>query len=122
MLTAITMVGQTIFMMALLFGRKITWDVQRRDRYRLTWREAARACWPHTLFALAIVVLLASTNPVAIFWFLPFLAGPLLSIPFAVWTTSPGLSALAEEHRFCGIPEDFDLPWELAAILPRPGA
>jgi membrane glycosyltransferase len=50
---------------------------------------------------------------------LPFIAGPLLSIPFAVWTTSPELGALAEGHRFCGIPEEFDLPRELAAILPR---
>jgi membrane glycosyltransferase len=119
MLTAITMVGQTIFMAALVFGRKITWDGQRRDRYRLTWREAARVCWPHTLFGLVILSILAASNPIAIFWFLPFIAGPLLSIPFAVWTTSPELGALAEGHRFCGIPEEFDLPRELAAILPR---
>jgi hypothetical protein len=36
-----------------------------------------------------------------------------------VWTTSPKLGALAQEHRFCGIPEEFDQPRELAAILPR---
>ena len=119
MLTAITMVGQTIFMAALLLGKTITWDGQRRDRYRLTWSEALRVFWPHTLFGLAIFLLLAATNPVAILWFLPFLAGPLLSIPFAVWTTSPELGALAQAHRFCGIPEEFDQPRELAAILPR---
>jgi membrane glycosyltransferase len=122
MLTAITMVGQTIFMAALLLGKTITWDGQRRDRYRLGWGEAVRVLWPHTLFGLAIFVLLAASNPVAILWFLPFLAGLLFSIPFAVWTTSPELGALAQEHRFCGIPEEFDQPRELAAILPRPGA
>jgi membrane glycosyltransferase len=119
MLTAITMVGQTIFMGALLFGRKITWDGQRRDRYRLSWGEAARVFWPHTLFGMAILVLLVVCNPIAIVWFLPFLAGPLFSIPFAVWTTSPELGALAQEYRFCGIPEEFDVPQELDAILPR---
>jgi membrane glycosyltransferase len=120
LLMAITMVGQTIFMAALLLGKTITWDGQRRDRYRLAWSEAFRVFWPHTFFGFAIFLLLAATNPIAILWFLPFLAGPLFSIPFAVWTTSPELGAFAQEHRFCGIPEEFDRPPELAAIESRP--
>jgi membrane glycosyltransferase len=121
-LSSITMVGQTIFMVALLFGQKITWDGQRRDRYRLAWREAFAIFWPHTLFAALLIAMLAVTQPVAIIWFLPFLAGPLLSVPFAVITASPSLGALAAERKLCAIPEEFDVPRELAAITPRTGA
>jgi membrane glycosyltransferase len=117
-LSAISMVGQTMFMAALLFGRRITWDAQRRDRYRLAWNEAFAIFWPHTLFAAVLTVMLAVGQPIAILWFLPFLAGPLFSIPFAVITASPSLGALAAERKLCAIPEEFDTPRELAAIMP----
>lgn len=122
LLSSISMVGQTIFMVALLFGRKITWEGQRRDRYRLAWREAIAIFWPHTLFAFALLGILAYSHPVAIVWFLPFLLGPLISIPFAVITASPSLGALAAERKLCAIPEEYDMPPELAAILQRPDA
>jgi len=121
LLSSISMVGQSIFMAALLFGKTISWDGQRRDRYRLSWGEAARFFWPHTLFGFAILVLLAIGAPGAIVWFLPFIAGPLLSIPFAVVTALPELGAYAARLRFCGIPEEFDMPRDLAKILPRAG-
>jgi membrane glycosyltransferase len=121
LLTSISMVGQSIFMAALLFGKTISWDGQRRDRYRLSWGEAAKVLWPHTLFGFAILILLAVGAPGAIVWFLPFIAGPLLSIPFAVLTALPELGAVAARLRFCGIPEEFDMPRDLAKILPRAG-
>lgn len=117
LLTSISMVGQAIFMSALVFGRSVRWDGQRRDRYRLAWSEAARMLWPHTMFGLAVLHFLALGAPVAIVWFLPFLAGPLLAIPFAVITTMPELGAFAERRRICAIPEEFDMPPELAKIL-----
>lgn len=119
LLTTISWLGQAIFMAALLFGRAITWDAQRRDRYRLAWSEAARVFWPHTLFALALLLFLALTAPGTIVWFLPFLLGPLLAIPFAVVTASPELGALAAKRRFCAIPEEFEMPADLAKILSR---
>jgi membrane glycosyltransferase len=119
LLTTISNVGQTLFMTALLFGRAITWDEQRRDRYRLAWSEAAKVFWPHTLFAVLLLALLAFGAPNAVLWFLPFLLGPALSIPFAVVTASPSLGALAAERRFCAIPEEFVTPPELAAIIAR---
>jgi membrane glycosyltransferase len=121
LLTAISMIGQSIFMAALLFGKTITWDGQRRDRYRLSWGEAAKVLWPHTLFGFVILAILAFGAPGAIVWFLPFLAGPLLAIPFAVITASPELGAWAARRRFCAIPEEFKMPPDLAKILPRAG-
>jgi membrane glycosyltransferase len=119
LLTAISMVGQTIFMTALVFGRSVRWDGQRRDRYRLAWSEAARMFWPHTLFGLVVLFFLGFMQPASILWFLPFLTGPLLAIPFAVITTMPELGAVAERYRICAIPEEFDMPPELAKILAR---
>lgn len=120
LLTSISWLGQAIFMAALLFGRTITWDAQRRDRYRLAWGEAAKVFWPHTLFALALLIFLAFTATPAVAWFLPFLVGPLFSIPFAFVTASPELGAWAMQHRFCAIPEEFGMPADLAKVLPRP--
>jgi membrane glycosyltransferase len=118
-LSSISMIGQTIFMSALLFGRAISWDGQRRDRYRLSWGEAAKVFWPHTLFALVLLAILAAGKPGAIVWFMPFLIGPLLSIPFAVLTALPELGAVAARWRFCAIPEEFEMPRDLAKIMPR---
>jgi hypothetical protein len=39
-----------------------------------------------------------------------------------VITASPSLGALAAERKLCAIPEEFDTPRELAAIMPEPGA
>jgi membrane glycosyltransferase len=121
LLSSISMVGQTMFMIALLFGRKIGWDGQRRDRYRLAWSEAAKMFWPHTVFGVVVLLVLAAGAPGAILWFMLFLAGPLLAIPFAVVTSLPELGAYAARYRFCGIPEEFKMPPELAKILPQAG-
>jgi membrane glycosyltransferase len=117
-LVPISMVGQTLFMVALLFGRTMAWNAQRRDRYRLAWSEAFASLWPHTAFGLALLLLLALGAPRAIPWFLPFLAGLVLAVPFAVATASPELGALAAKWKLCAIPEEFETTPEIAAILP----
>jgi membrane glycosyltransferase len=117
MLVPISVVGQTIFMLALAFGQTVVWDAPHRDRDGLAWSEAFTGLWPHTLFGLALLLLLAVGAPRAIPWFLPFLAGLLLSIPFAVATASPRLASLAARWRLCAIPEEFDTPAEIKAIL-----
>jgi membrane glycosyltransferase len=120
LLVPISLVGQSLFMVALLFGRTIAWNAQRRDRYRLAWREAFAVLWPQTLFGAAMLVLLVVGAPGAIPWFLPFLAGLVLAVPFAVATASPELGALAATWRLCAIPEEFETLTEIAAILPPP--
>jgi membrane glycosyltransferase len=116
LLVPISMVGQTIFMVALAFGKMVHWDAQRRDRYRLQWSEALKVLWPHTLFGAAIFLLLLVGNPAAIPWFLPFLTGLLLSVPFAVFTASPELGAWGVRMKLCGIPEEFEPLPEIEAL------
>jgi membrane glycosyltransferase len=117
-LTPIANVTASVFMIGLLFGRKVGWDVQRRDGYGLTWTAAASAYWPHTAFGGAILGFLAATAPGAIPWFLPFLAGLLAAIPFAVMTSSPALGVLAARWKLFALPEEIETPAEIAAVMP----
>jgi membrane glycosyltransferase len=117
LLLPISMFNQTLFMAGLLFGRNTGWDAQQRDGYRVPWTDAARGLWPATLFGFLVLGFLASTAPAAIPWFLPFLAGLVLSIPFAVFTSWPEVGAAAVHWRLCAIPEEFETPSEISALL-----
>jgi membrane glycosyltransferase len=103
---------------ALVLGRSITWDAPNREGYRVTWQAASEHLWPHTLFGAALILFLAATTPGAIVWFLPFTAGLVLSIPFAVLTASPELGQFAVRHRLCAIPEEIELLPEIEALAP----
>jgi membrane glycosyltransferase len=117
LLVPITWFNQTMFMTALLFGKGAGWGSQRRDGYRVPWLAAARSLWPATLFGAAMFLFVAMTAPAAVIWFLPFLAGPLLSMPFAVLTSSPELGDIAVRARLCAIPEEFETPAEISTLL-----
>jgi len=117
LIVPISMFNQTKFMVALLFGRNAGWDVQERDGYRVPWKVAAQGLWPATVFGLAVLAFLAFTAPGSIPWFLPFLAGLVLSIPFAVITSSPEVGEAAVQWRLCAIPEEFETPVEISTLL-----
>jgi membrane glycosyltransferase len=117
LLVPISMFNQALFMAALLFGRNAGWDAQRRDGYRVPWSVAARGLWPATLFGLLVLAFLALTAPGALPWFLPFVTGLVLSIPFAVLTSLPEAGAATVYWRLCGIPEEFETPAEISALL-----
>jgi membrane glycosyltransferase len=111
--------AMTVSMVLLLAGRPTSWTVQQREGHVVTWRRAVAALWPASVLGLALLVLLALTAPSAIVWFVPFLAGLVLAVPFAGLTARPGLGAWAARHKICPAPEEIDCPWELAAVLRR---
>ena len=117
LLLPVSMFNQTLFMLGLVFGRNAGWDVQQRDGYRVPWKDAVRGLWPETLFGLLLLAFLAFAAPAAIFWFLPFVGGLVLSIPFAVLTSLPEIGAAAVHWRLCAIPEEFETPAEISALL-----
>jgi membrane glycosyltransferase len=120
MIVPISMFNQTMFMLALLFGRNIGWASQQRDGYRVSWRAAVEDLWPATSFGTAILIFIAFAAPAAILWFLPFLMGLILSIPFAVFTSSPEVGEAAVQWRLCAIPEEFTTPAEISTLLTPP--
>ena len=111
------MLTATVFVAGLLAGRTLTWDTQRRAGYRLSWAAAARNLWPHTALGAGSLAAIGVAAPEAIPWFLPFLAGLALAIPFAVATTSVRLNRLASRWRICALPEEIDVPNEIASAL-----
>ena len=53
-------------------------------------------------------------EPALFWWLLPLTLGYLVAVPFAVLTASPALGRLFVSTRFCGIPEEFETPDEIA--------
>jgi membrane glycosyltransferase len=113
----IAMVSATLFMIGMAFQRPLSWDVPRRGAYGLSWTAAARNLWPQTALGLALLGFLAVTAAGAIPWFLPFLSGLILAVPFAVATSSPGLSEWAARCNLCAIPEEIDVPTEIRQLV-----
>ncbi len=78
------------FVLEILTGGHVSWNNQSRDpRQGISWREALRAFWPPTaLGVLGAVAVQRVGFPLALF-LVPVVAGWLLSVPLAVWTSIP---------------------------------
>jgi membrane glycosyltransferase len=119
---AITSLHTTGFILALLSGRGAAWTAQARDARTVTWREAARLFWPHTVFGIAVHAALLAAEPGLLPWVLPLTGGTLVAIPFAVLTASPRLGAWCVRTGLCAIPEERDPPPEIERLLEKPTA
>jgi membrane glycosyltransferase len=118
LLVPASFVASTSSLIGLFAGRPLAWDGQRRAGYRLSLPDAVAALWVTTSFGLVLLSALALAAPGAIVWFLPFLSGLLLAIPFALMTSSATIAALAAKLKICAGPEEIDPPSEIARITP----
>jgi membrane glycosyltransferase len=116
---AVSTIRTTIFMIGLMFGTSVTWGGQSRDAYGISWTTALLNLWPQTLFGIVVCGALYLIAPAVLWWSLPLTAGYLLAIPFAVITASPALGRWFQKVGLAGIPEDFDPPKEVTAVLSR---
>ncbi len=98
--------GLSLFLVGLVFNRRVGWDAQQRHRDRLEWKEAARVLWPQTLAGFALTAWLAVLVPWALIFGAPMLIALGFSIPIAVITTSPRLSRWSVKNGVFDIPED----------------
>jgi membrane glycosyltransferase len=55
-------------------------------------------------------------SPLSAIWFVPFVFGLIVVIPFAVYTSDTRLGAWAEQNKLCAMPEEFDMPEEIRAV------
>lgn len=108
----------TIFMIGLVFGRAVIWNGQMRDSYQLTWASAASGLWPQLVFGTALAIPIIVMTPQVLPWAAPVLTGLIVAIPFAVVTSMPALGRILQTFGICAIPEEFDRPETLAALLP----
>jgi len=110
------MFAASYFMVAALFGRKTKWDGQQRDGYRVPWKAAAKTFMPHTILGAGLLLFVLLVSPKSAIWFVPFVFGLIVVIPFAVYTSDTRLGAWAERNKFCAMPEEFDMPEEIRAV------
>jgi membrane glycosyltransferase len=114
---AVSTIRTSIFMIGLMFGKSVVWGGQSRDAQHLTWSDAVRNLWPQTLFGVIVCGALLAIAPAVFWWSLPLTAGYLLAVPFAVLTADPRLGKALKWLGLCGIPEDFDAPVEVKAVM-----
>lgn len=116
LLGTITTIGTSILMVALVLGKSIAWNTQRRDGAGLSWSAASQTLWPQTVFGLSLYSSLAAIAPAVVLWSLPLTAGYILAIPFAVVTASPRAGRIFRRYGIAGVPEDFAPPPEIIAV------
>lgn len=110
-------VAQTIFIVGLMIGQRITWNAQMRDAREVRWGQALSTLWPQTLIGLAMATGLALYAPSMLPWTAPIVLAWLLAVPFAVGSAVPALGRMLQRWRLCAVPEEFDTPPEIAAAL-----
>lgn len=116
LMTPITWLNHTIFIVGLVLGKKAGWTAQSRDDHTIALSDAVRQFWPHTLLGLVLSGLLLATHPAVLPYALIFFSGLLLSIPLAVLTSLPGLGRWMIANRLLSLPEEINPPEALLAL------
>ncbi len=110
------------FVLEILSGGQVTWRNQSRDpRQGISWSEALRAFWlPTALGGFGVFAAHKIRFPLALF-LVPVLAGWLLSVPLAVWTSNPLLGErLVRRGLFPDLFTEYEVN-QLGALLDRAG-
>lgn len=106
--------AHTIFILGLAAGHKVAWTGQHRRGRTLSTLEAARGLWPQTLLGAIGALVLAIEAPAVLPFAAPVLGGLLLSIPFAVLTSSLAVGRFLAWTGLCATPEELRPPPEVS--------
>ncbi len=87
LLSPILMVTQTVAVFQVLLGRDSGWHPQLRNGISMTFADAFRFHWRHTLIGLLLALACWEASPQVVAWMSPVIAGLLLSAPLS-WLTS----------------------------------
>ena len=123
LLGPVMIIAQTLFMAGLLFGRRRTWDAQRRQAHAVSPLEATSHLWPQIIAGWGLLAVLVNKAPGALPWALPTLLSLLGCVPFAWVTTIPAMGRWMTKHKLCALPEEglADPALErLERLLPNP--
>jgi membrane glycosyltransferase len=101
---------------SLLGGGCAQWESQKRTADGITWTEALRQHWGHTLVGLIWGGAIWRLDPLTFWWFTPVMAGMVLSIPLSVLTSRVSLGQQARRVGLFLTPEETEPPPELAAL------
>jgi membrane glycosyltransferase len=114
---AVSTIRTTIFMGGLILGKSVVWGGQSRDSYGISWATAREHLWPQMVFGGTVCSALLLISPKTLLWSLPLTAGYILAVPFCVLTANPALGTWMKRVGLAGIPEDFNIPDEVAKVM-----
>ncbi|HVM50697.1 MAG TPA: glucans biosynthesis glucosyltransferase MdoH [Candidatus Acidoferrum sp.] len=101
---------QTRFVLTTLLGRKVRWDAQERGEAGTSLGEALRRHRLSTTLGLLWGAVLLYAAPGLFWWFLPVLAGLLVSVPFSAWTSRTAVGQWFRSHGLFLTPEELGPP------------
>ena len=121
LMTPITWLNHTIFIVGLAFGKRGGWSAQTRDDHSISITDALHQFWPHTLLGFALAGMLYYSHPETLPYGILFFGGLLFSIPLVVITSQPRLGRFMIRHRLLSLPEEIMpakelLPLQLSAL------
>ncbi|WP_198508691.1 glucans biosynthesis glucosyltransferase MdoH [Polynucleobacter brandtiae] len=116
LMTPITWLNHSLFMVGLILGKKQGWMAQSRDDHSIHLLEAIRQFWPHTLLGVTLSVMLYKTYPQALAYGLLFFSGLILAIPLAVLSSQPWLGRFMLRRHLLSLPEEIMPPTVLLVL------
>ncbi|MFC5474929.1 glucans biosynthesis glucosyltransferase MdoH [Paraherbaspirillum soli] len=115
LLAPVRMLFHTRFVVAAFLGWAISWKSPPREDAETSWGEACRRHGWHTVLGLVWGSGVYWLEPGFLWWLLPIVGSLMLSIPISVFSSRVSLGRGFRRARLFVIPEEVDLPSELAA-------
>ena len=110
------MLWHSKFVATILFGVGVNWGPQQRTADGVSWTEAVRGHWQHTLIGLGWGAVVWWLDPYTFWWFAPVMAGMVCSIPLSVFTSRRSCGAKARAAGLFLTPEEISPPEQLAGL------
>ena len=110
LLDAIGVVSKTLAMVRLALGLRAGWTPQNRADRGVSWIEATRMLWPHTLIGALTSWGYAQGGWLVLLFAIPLTSGLLVSIPLCVFSADPRLGTWLQERGIAAIPEEIAAP------------
>jgi membrane glycosyltransferase len=113
------MLWHTRFVVGILLGRTVNWGSQSRGATGVSWGLAFRRHWKHTAIGLIWGGFNWLVLPATFWWFVPALAGMVVSIPLCVFTSRSSWGWRARGMGLLLTPEETAPPPELVSLRAR---
>jgi membrane glycosyltransferase len=110
------MLWHTRFVLTNFLGVSVGWATQKRAADGTTWTYAFQRHWGHILIGVVWGAFMWQLDPAMFYWFLPVLAGMVLSVPLSVFTSRRSLGARARSLGLFLTPEEIKPPMEIVSL------
>jgi membrane glycosyltransferase len=106
----VQMLLQSRYVAEILLGRDAGWGSQRREEGRVSWLDAWRFHWGHTLAGALLGATFWFLSPELFWWLSPALLGMLMAIPLSVISGSTRIGQGLARIGLLATPEELQVP------------